>query len=168
MSWVTSVPHAPSPIEGLLGWRPELLEQFRSFYGTLWDERLLDPALLEMLRLRIAQIHDCSAELAIVHSETGLSESKRAALADWRKSDLFDPRERVLLGYAEHIPFDHHLIEDNDAAAVRDALGEKGFVAYSLAVTLFDALCRLRIVMQLDASASDPALPPASAKAMLR
>lgn len=168
MSWLAQAPAAASPIEGFLGWRPELLAQFRGFYGALWDEQLLDGALLDMLRIRIAQIHGCAAELDIRHAGSGFAEAKRDALVHWRSSELFSTRERVLLAYAEQIPFAHHLIADDDAATVRRELGDDGFVAYSLAVALFDALCRLRMVMQLDGGATHPAMPPASAGGVLR
>lgn len=168
MSWLESAPKAASPLEGYLGHGPALLAQFKRFYGALWDERLLDPALLEMLRLTIAKVHQCDAELVVRHETSGLSDVKRAALADWRNSDLFDPGERVCLAYAERIPFEHTAITDSEAAAVKDTLGEPGFVAFSVAVSLFDALCRVRLVLDLQPLPEGALHPPASAHGMLR
>ncbi len=168
MSWVDAAPQSRSPLEAYFGHRPELLEQFRGFYGALWDEHMLDPALLEMIRLVIARIHKCDAELAIRHDSSGLSDAKRAALADWRASDLFDASEQACLAYVERMPFEHTAISDDEADAVRAALGEPGYVALSVAASLFDALCRVRLVLDLDQDPGDPAQPPASATGVLR
>jgi alkylhydroperoxidase family enzyme len=153
-------------MEGYFGWRPDLLEGFKSFFGTLWDEALLSPDLLEMLRLRIAQIHGCNAELAQAYAGSGFGEAKREALADWQQSDLFDESDRVLLSYADQIAFAHHAITDADAAAAKRALGEPAYVAYTIAITLFDALCRVRIVMDLPTA--NGAAPQPSASIPLR
>lgn len=168
MSWLASAPGASSPLEGYFGHRPELLARFRRFYGALWDERLLDPALLEMLRLTIARVHGCTAELAIVHEASGLPSEKRAALDNWSESDAFTGGERACLHYASRIPFEHTVISDAEAEAVKANLGEAGFVAFSVAVSLFDALCRVRMVMDLEPAPDDRAQPPASAAGVLR
>jgi alkylhydroperoxidase family enzyme len=145
-----------------------LLEQFKGFYGALWDEDMLDPALLEMLRLAVAQVHQCTPELAIRHEASGLSDAKRAALSDWRSSAVFDAGEQACLAYAERIPFEHTAISDAEAQAVKSAIGEAGYVAFSVAVSLFDALCRVRMVMDMDSAAGDASAPPASRRGALR
>ncbi|MBV7265713.1 carboxymuconolactone decarboxylase family protein [Erythrobacter ani] len=168
MSWLEQAPGARSPAEGYFGHRPDLMREFKSFYGALWDEGLLDPALLEMIRLIIAQVHKCEAELAIRHEASGLSDEKRAALGDWRSSDLFTQSERACLAYAERIPFEHTAITDAEADAVKTALGEPGYVAFSVAASLFDAMCRVRMVMDFESAQGDALHPPASAKGVLR
>lgn len=167
MSWLKQAQPAASPLEAYFGWRPELMEQFKSFYGTLWDDALIEPALLEMVRLRIAQIHGCSAELASRHTTCGFSNEKFEALSHWRNSDLFDERECALLAYAEQIPFAHTAISDEDAARVVEAIGEADYVAFSVAIGLFDALCRVKMVMHLPEGAKHPGAPPASEAGVL-
>lgn len=168
MTWLAQVDHADSPLEGYFGWRPELLDHFKAFYGALWDEELLEPQLLELLRLRIAQIHGCEAELAVRFDGAGLSDDKLDALSHWRNSDIFDDKDRALLAYAEQIPFAHHAISDESAAEVRSHLGEAGYVAYSIAVSMFDSICRLKMVMAMATTGGNAAAPPASATGVLR
>ena len=168
MAWLEPAPGAATPLEGYFGQRPDLLDQFKRFYGTFWDDKLLDPALLEMLRIAVARAHGCEAELAIRHEASGLSEAKRKALGNWRHSDLFDESERACLAYAERIPFEHTAITDAEAEAVKAALGEPGYVAFSVAVSMFDALCRVRMVMDLEGVQNGALHPPASAAGMLR
>lgn len=167
MSWLEQSSPASSPLEAYFGWRPELMEQFKAFYGTLWDEALIEPALLEMARLRIAQIHGCNAELALRQTNCGFSDEKFEALSHWRNSDLFDDRERALLSYAEQIPYAHTAISDEDAAKVVEAIGEADYVAFSVAVGMFDAICRVKMVMHMSEGAKHPGAPPASVQGVL-
>ena len=83
-------------------------------------------------------------------------------------SILFDESERACLAYAERIPFEHTAITDAEAEAVKAALGEPGYVAFSVAVSMFDALCRVRMVMDLEGVQNGALHPPASAAGMLR
>ena len=152
--WLPQAPGATTPLEGVLGWNPALLEKFKRFHGLLWEDRLLEPELLEILRVRIAYLHGCAAELAIEHADSGLSPEKRAAVADWERSDAFSPKERALLSYADQIPFQHNFIGEDLAAEVRTHLDDRGFVAFSLAIAMFDALCRLRMTFGLEPAAA--------------
>ena len=63
-----------------------------------------DPALLELVHLRVSQINGCSA---CVHSGTanaqkaGETVDRLMMLATWRESDLYSPAERAALAVAE-------------------------------------------------------------------
>jgi hypothetical protein len=65
----------------LLGLRPELLREYRHFYGALWDAEAAPARLLELCRLWIAALHGCAAESGIEHAGAGVSEVERARLA---------------------------------------------------------------------------------------
>lgn len=101
--------------------RPELLAGFQAFYGGLWEQDALAPALLDDLRRRIEAQHTGAATVDAIPPE--------------------------LTAYADLIPFAHHAITDDQAAAVRATLGDPGYVAFSIAVALFDALYRAREVL---------------------
>jgi len=147
MSWLESAADAASPFEGVLSLRPELLLLYRTFYGTLWDHHLVAANLLELCRLRIAAIHDCEAERAIRHATAGVTDEQVAALADWRAAACFSPAERAVLAFAEKMPWQHQGVTDDDVAAVRTHLTDPQVVALTVALTLFDANCRLRLVL---------------------
>src|SRR5262245_2759982 len=44
---------AATAFEGVFSLRANLFEDFRSFYALFWEKHLVDPALLELCRLRI-------------------------------------------------------------------------------------------------------------------
>ena len=67
-------------------------------------ELLGDPRLLQLLRLRVAQLNPCSYCL-ILHTEVatkiGISLVIVAHLPSWRESTMFSMKERAALGYCE-------------------------------------------------------------------
>lgn len=133
-----------TPFEQILGHRPDLLDAYRDFYGTLWDAHVLPESLLELLRLRIAQQHDCASELAIRQEGSDVDDAKLAELERWQESDAFSPLERAALTYADQIPWGHHQITDARVEAIKAEIGDSGFVAVAFAATFFDANCCLR------------------------
>lgn len=63
-----------------------------------------DPTLLQLLRLRVAQLNPCSYCL-ILHTEVaagiGVPPVLTAHLASWRESTMFSPAQRAALAYCE-------------------------------------------------------------------
>jgi alkylhydroperoxidase family enzyme len=153
MTWLRSQTEGTTPLERVLGLRPELLADFRTLHARLWDGRALDPVLLEVCRLRVAQLHGATGELQVRHEaavDAGLTEEKVAALVDYWSSPLYSERERRALAYAEQLVLDVHGITDDQFAALADVLSPAEVVALTLALGLFDALARFRSTLALD------------------
>jgi len=79
---------------------PEVQLALRGLDGAVW----LDPRLRELVAARTAQLNGCLASLAR-HSraavELGETHARLAALSRWRRSALFDARERAALALAD-------------------------------------------------------------------
>jgi alkylhydroperoxidase family enzyme len=148
MSWLRSA-DAASPLEGVLGLQPQLLQRYRTFYAMLWERNLVPANLLELCRLRIAAVHGCAAEQALRHARAGVTNEQVGALDDWRAAACFSPVERAVLAFAEKMPWQHHGVTDEDVAAVRAHLSDSQVVALAVALALFDATCRLRLVFDV-------------------
>lgn len=114
------------PLEIVLAERPELRDGFARFLGALQNEHVLEPGLFDRLREHIA----------LAHGDAPNS----AASSDGSE------RMRTLLAYAEKIPFAHHAITEDESAGVRAILGDEGYVSFSVAVALFDAIARAQRV----------------------
>lgn len=150
MSWLTPVDAQATPFEAVLGLRPELLELYRAFYGQLWDTAAAPPRLLELCRLRIAALHGCDAEAAIRQPAASVTGEQVAALDRWPDAPCFSEVERAALAVAEKMPWQHHAIDDGEVAALRAHLDDAEAIALLVAMALFDATCRLRLVLGLE------------------
>lgn len=143
-----------TPFERVFALRKNLLEDFRSFYALFWEKRLVDPVILELCRLRIAQLHGCEAELRVRYQpalDAGLTEEKIAALADAGDSPLYSDAERACVALAELFAMDPHAITDADATRVVAVLGDAGTVALVEALALFDGFTRFRLMLGVEA-----------------
>ena len=161
MTWLEGA-EGSAPFDAALGLRPELRDLYAAFYGKLWDEELLTASLLELCRLRVAQLHDCEAELAVRHAESGVSDAQVEALANWAGSDLFSEQERAALTLAEKMPWQHHDLTDEEYADLTAHFSESGVVALTIGVALFDANCRLRLALGTEPAPVEAPMPASS------
>lgn len=146
MSWLIAPEGDAPPFDAVLALRPELRDLFRRFYGAAWDESLCPRDLLELCRLRIAALHGCAAELAIQDPHSGVTPGQRQRLNEWQDADCFTPAQRAALAIAEKMPWRHHEVDDREYEELRRHLTEPEVVALTVAVALFDAVCRLKLV----------------------
>jgi alkylhydroperoxidase family enzyme len=156
MSWLAEQADAGTPFERTLGLRPDLLELYREFYAQPWTAGLVDPIVLELCRLRIAAIHGATAEATVrydIARDAGLTEEKVAALSHYYDSPLFSDLERRCLNYAEQFVIDVHSISDDDAATVTSVLTPQQFVAFTMALAMFDGFGRFKLVLGVDGPA---------------
>ena len=149
MPWLPTADPVLPAFEGWLQHRPELRDLYARFYSTVWNDHLLPRSLLELCRLRIAQLHECAPELARRDPESGVSPEQYASLDDWERSVCYAPVEIAALRIADSYPWAHHAISDEDYRALREHLSEPEPVALTVALALFDATCRLRLVFEL-------------------
>jgi len=105
---------------------PKLIAAWNQFARTLRHDSRTPRALRELMILRGAQLMRSEYEWAQhlkMARKAGISDAQIAALAKWKKSDLFDARQKAAIGLAEavtqgHVPddvyaeamrhFDHH------------------------------------------------------------
>ena len=109
-----------------------------------------DPRLLELVRLRIAELLRCDAELGERTQsaiEAGVNDETVLALRQWPTSDLFDQRDRTVLAWVEQWLFDVQGIRDEDANAVQQLFSPKELAHLTLALAVFEALIRARVAL---------------------
>lgn len=109
--------------------------------------RSTDPRLLELCRVRTAQLLGCAAEVSArtpAATEAGLDEETVAAVAAWPTSPRFDARDRAALAFTEAYLIDVASLSDDTAAALRDHLGDAGLVDFVDALLVVEQRIRLR------------------------
>ncbi|MDM0032502.1 carboxymuconolactone decarboxylase family protein [Variovorax sp. J22P271] len=121
--------------------------------GTLYGyvaQSGLSPAVVDLVYLRVSQINNCAFCLDM-HTRDLLKKDlpieKLALLQAWREAgDLFDPRERAALAWAESVTrVADTAVPDEDYEAARDVFAEKELVDLTLAIGLMNTYNRMAI-----------------------
>lgn len=120
---------------------PELHARFREFAELFPGRRPVDPAVLALCRVRVAQL------LGVVPEAGELPPETVAALEDWRAAPAFCDVERACLAFTEKFVRDPHGVTDADAAAVAAHLSPPALVAFAEALALFDGFTRFRAIL---------------------
>lgn len=150
MSWLPARADGVTPLDRVFGLRPNLYADVRALLAVFVERRLVDPVVLELCRLRVAQLLECTSELAVRWAparDAGLVEAKIAVLPQWPSDPAFTDAERACLTVAERFVMDPHGLTDDETAAARVHLGDAGVVALLEALALFDGFGRFRVIL---------------------
>ncbi|NQX88700.1 MAG: hypothetical protein HRT77_08540 [Halioglobus sp.] len=126
---------------------PDIAKRYRELERALWRQEHLPAHVLELCRLRLAQLHRCTIELE--RSESDLPEGKRAALSRWESAAQYSAAERACLAFTEVYAMDTRALSDAHADAVKQHFGDAGLVMLVEALGMLDGMTRLCLLWQL-------------------
>jgi AhpD family alkylhydroperoxidase len=120
----------------------------------------LEPALLELVKLRASQINGC-AFCVDMHTKDarvrGESEQRLYAVAVWRDTPFFTDRERAALAWTEavtQVSWQH--VQDEVYELARCHFGEKELVDLTIAIIAINGWNRLSISFRREAGTYQP------------
>ena len=161
-----------TPFERVFALRRNLFEDFRRFYALFWEQRLVDPVILELCRLRIAQLHGCEPELRVRYQpalDAGLDEAKIAALAERGDSPpISEARARLRRASPSSSRSTRTRSPTPTPRAWSRQLGDAGTVALVEALALFDGFTRFRLMLGVEPPDGARASCPRRARAPVR
>jgi alkylhydroperoxidase family enzyme len=143
MTWMTQ----DRQREALVARLPGIAAAFNDFYSVLWSQPHLPAPVLELCRLRLAQLHNSECELLRIEVE--ISGSQRESLSRWNNSDVYSDAEKACLEFTEIYAMDCQAITDAQAEAVKTHFGDAGLVALIEALGILDGMTRLSRVWDL-------------------
>lgn len=129
-------------IDIVLADRPDAAATLEEARQAAWAAA--DPRLLELARLRIAQLLDCAAELGVVTPGADLGGLTASDVASWPTAAGFDERDRAALAYCEQWVIDVAGMTDDLVAPLRTALGDDGLSTFTNAMMVVEQRMRLR------------------------
>jgi alkylhydroperoxidase family enzyme len=132
----------PSP--GIDRYYPRLGEAIERFHAVL--SSFMRPALVELCRLRVAQVVRGSDVPLIDPSEAqtaGITPAQLAEMATWYTSDQFDTTERACLELAEYFCYSAQSVTDLHVAEVSAHLTAEQVLALTNAIWVSDSSERL-------------------------
>ncbi|MGA2306264.1 MAG: hypothetical protein ABSH29_19085 [Acidimicrobiales bacterium] len=136
--------------ERIVSHRPRYAAVLADIEVALWQQEAVSPLLLELCRLRIAQLLGCGVALVQRTPQAvaaGLDESLVSSLSQWPTDPRFSGQARVCLGFAEQLLMDAQGVSDEEADRVVDAVGQGGFLVLAYACGFFETTQRARLVV---------------------
>lgn len=149
MTWL-DVPTSTPALDDLLALSAPMASRFAELERDIWASPAVDPALLELIRLRIAKLLGCAPALAERTPEAlaaGLTEDKVADLANWPSSPLYTARERMVLAFVESYVIDAHSVTDELCERLNEQWAPTQLAALTFAIGIFDAKARMRCAL---------------------
>ena len=131
--------------------RPELAQAVAAFGETLRDEAALPGRLRELVRLRVAFHNQCRSCMAVRYEhglEDGLTEDLVCSLERPEEAPDLTDAERAAIAYADLIATNHHAVNDETFAALKEHFTEPEIIELCFNVALFVGFGRM--AMSLD------------------
>lgn len=134
--------------DSALGLIPETVSEIIALNGHIWNDRLVAPSLLEMIRLRNARTVNCvfckSVRYDVARAD-GLSEDKADLVADGYRESGLSRREIAALALADcYLGFPAEVTKEN-AALIRAAFTEAEIAAMMVALMTFNFTSRTAV-----------------------
>jgi hypothetical protein len=104
---------------------------------------MTDLPLLEICRLRVAQMMGARAELA------GADPVLLSNLERWRSSPAFSAKEKAALAFAEQYHLDHHALTDDQRRELETFLTRRQLVNFVWALHVADAHARMMALLDV-------------------
>lgn len=133
---------------------PDGIAAMRQLEHYLNSSTALPAVLLELVRLRASQVNGCDF---CRHAHTGElrkhhePDSRIDAVAQWRASDAFTPKERAALAWAETVTnVSVTQVPEADFVAVSEFFTGKNLADLTLAISSINAWNRLGVAFQAE------------------
>jgi alkylhydroperoxidase family enzyme len=152
MTWLAKQAEGDAPLDAVYGLLPEAYARHRALVDHIWRPGLIDPVVLELCRLRIAQLVRCDRELATrtpAAAAAGLTESKIAQLARWPSAPDYSAAERAALCFAEMYVIDPGSVTDEMTAAVNEHFTPPEIAVLTTGIAVFDAIARFQVALDV-------------------
>jgi alkylhydroperoxidase family enzyme len=150
LAQVTHLAAGPTELDQTWGVRPLFYSTFMGDFQA--SVARVDPVLIEVCRLRMAQLLDSDFDRSLRYQPAmaaGLTEAKIRDVGDYTTSALFSPSERLCLAFAELFVIQSSSITDEDVAHVQEAIGSEAFIYFVKALSVIDQLQRSMVAFDV-------------------
>ena len=135
-----------------LSLRPELAKAVAAYDQAVWNSRL-DWRLHELVRMRVAQINECTVCLSWRTPqavEAGIDERLLLGVHRYAETGVYTAAEKVAIEYAERFCTDSARIDDDLMSRLREQLDSGAVVELTLVIAKYLAFGRFMQVLGLD------------------
>jgi len=132
---------------------PDIAATFDVLYQSLWTQPHLPAGILELCRLRLAQLHGSAVDMQ--RHDFEIPSDKRNNLTHWDTHHSISAAERACLAFTEVYAMDVQALTDEHAAEVKAHFGDEGLVLLVEALGILDGMTRLSLLWQFPAHTSE-------------
>lgn len=150
--------YGDSAFFGAMAHNPSLLERFMETFEAFSESESFDPELLELARLRVAEVHKC-AYCATVRTQAVAEEvaaKEQAVFGDSIDTDELSNREALTVRFADQMAEDPQRITDEFFEKLQEEFTDSEIVELTLFLSLEVGLDRFTIALQLDTAEDSP------------
>ncbi len=140
---------------------PQILRALIALNGPV-ETSGLEPALLNLVRMRASQINGCAFCLDM-HSKdaraAGEKEQRLYMLEAWRETSVYSDRERAALAWTEAVTrvTEGH-VPDEVYAEVAEQFDEREIAALTLAVAAINSFNRFNVAFRIEGGGYQPGM----------
>ena len=134
----------------ILAHRPDIMEPFLNFYMALQQQGMLEIKLVELVRMAIAQINQCSTCLSGQYAEAveaGVTQELVNALPYAEHDERFTPREQAAIAFAKRMARDHWTINDDDFGVLYEHFSREEIIELIMNIVQFIGIGRMFAVI---------------------
>jgi alkylhydroperoxidase family enzyme len=133
-------------IDTVLAHLPDVVAALEATHRAAWAA--VDPRMLELCRLRAAQLIGCAGEAMARTPGAGLDPDLADHVAQWPTHSGFGEAERDVLAWCEQFVIDVASMTDDQVAAVARHAGDDGVVNLTNALLVIEQRQRLRVMWE--------------------
>lgn len=150
--------YGDSAFFGAMAHRPVLLKRFMETFEAFGEDGSLDPVLFELVRLRVAAVHEC-AYCATVRTravEEAVEPKEAAVLGEELDTEPLSEREALAVELADELARDPQRITDARFEEFRAVFTDAALIELLLFASLEIGLDRFTVALRLDTTAASP------------
>ncbi|MFC4246867.1 carboxymuconolactone decarboxylase family protein [Natribaculum luteum] len=150
--------YGDSAFFGAMAHQPGLLTQLMDTFDAFPASETIDTELLELMRLRVAEVHRC-AYCATVRTQAvaeDVAPREEAVFGEELDADELSRREELAVRLADQMSEDPHRITDEFFDELRTVFSEEEIVELALFASIEVGLDRFSIALTLDTTDESP------------
>jgi alkylhydroperoxidase family enzyme len=144
------VPGVEGKFNGVMAWRPELLDAFFKFYAEVWTGGVLDIRVKDLARMKIARTVGCRMcqNTRFKVAEGATSEDDYLDIDDVENGDYTEP-EKAALRYVETFCIGAAHITDEMVADLRRHFSEAEIIELSILVAAMSGFASINVALNI-------------------
>src|SRR5579884_4137834 len=144
-------PGVEGKFNGIMAWRPALMEAFFAFYAKVWTEGVLDMRVKDLARMKIARTVGCricqNTRFKVAAGHT--VEDDYLEIDHVEDSTVYSPAEKAALRYVEAFCLNAEFVTDEMVRELREHFSEAEIVELSVLTAVVSGFAKINVALNI-------------------